>query len=157
MSIRVNENNFQNLDGNIQGNKHFYYLKVYYEDTDAGQIVYHTNYLKYFERARTSLLNLLKIDQVDLRKKYKINLVVRKANIMWHKPAIFNDTILIKSCLKYAKNSSITIKQTAYRVCDEVNQSELLVTGTIQIVAIDNEFKVKRITKILNNKFFQNK
>ena len=157
MSIRVNENNFQNLDGNIQGNQHFYYLKVYYEDTDAGQIVYHTNYLKYFERARTSLLNLLKIDQVDLRKKYNINLVVRKANIMWHKPAIFNDTILIKSCLKYAKNSSITINQSAYRVCDKVNQSELLVTGTIQIVAIDNEFKVKRITKILNNKFFQNK
>ena len=63
-----NKNNFQNLNGAIQGNEHFYYLKVYYEDTDAGQIVYHTNYLKYFERARTSLLNLLKINQVDLRK-----------------------------------------------------------------------------------------
>ena len=39
------KNNFQNLNGTIQGNEHFYYLKVYYEDTDAGQIVYHTNYL----------------------------------------------------------------------------------------------------------------
>ena len=47
-------NNLQNLDGIIQGKEHYYYLRVYYEDTDAGQIVYHTNYLKYFERARTS-------------------------------------------------------------------------------------------------------
>ena len=57
-------NNLQNLDGIIQGNEHYYYLRVYYEDTDAGQIVYHTNYLKYFERARTSLLNLLKMQDV---------------------------------------------------------------------------------------------
>ena len=151
------KNNFQNLNGSIQGNEHFYYLKVYYEDTDAGQIVYHTNYLKYFERARTSLLNLLKINQVDLKKKYNISLVVRKANIIWHKPAFLNDTILIKSCLKYAKNSSITISQYAYRVMNVDEEYELLVKGIIQIVAINSEFKVKRINKILNNKFFQNK
>ena len=113
-----NKNNFQNLDGVIQDNIHLYYLKVYYEDTDAGQIVYHTNYLKYFERARTSLLNLLKIDQTYLSKKHNVNLVVRKAELMWHKPAFFNDTILIKSCLKYAKNTSITVNQFAYRFFD---------------------------------------
>ena len=152
-----NKNNFQNLNGAIQGNEHFYYLKVYYEDTDAGQIVYHTNYLKYFERARTSLLNLLKINQVDLRKNYKISLVVRKANIIWHKPAFLNDTILIKSCLKYAKNTSITIDQQACRFSGMGEGNELLVSGTIQIVAINKEFKVKRINQILNCKFFQNK
>ena len=152
-----NNNNFQNLDGIIQGYNHFYYLKVYYEDTDTGQIVYHTNYLKYFERARTSMLNLLNIDQVDLRKKHNINLVVRKADLTWHKPALFNDTILIKSCLKYAKNTSITMKQEAYLFVDVDKKNELLVSGTIQLVAINNEFKVKRIKKILNSKFFQNK
>ena len=157
MKPSVNENNFQHLDGLIQGNNHFYYLKVYYEDTDAGQIVYHTNYLKYFERARTSLLNLLKVNQVDLRKNYNLSLVVRKADLIWHKPAFFNDKILIKSCLKYAKNSSITIKQIAYRFFDIEKKIELLVSGTIQIVAINNEFKVKRINKIMNNEFFQNK
>lgn len=149
-------NNLQNLDGIIQGNEHYYYLRVYYEDTDAGQIVYHTNYLKYFERARTSLLNLLNIDQVDLRKNHNINLVVRKADLIWHKPALFNDTILIKSCLKYAKNTSITFNQQAYRFFDLDKKNELLVSGTIQIVAINKELKVKRINKILNNKFFQN-
>ena len=121
-------NNFQNLDGIIQGNEHYYYLRVYFEDTDAGQIVYHTNYLKYFERARTSLLNLLNIDQVDLRKNHNINLVVRKADLMWHKPALFNDKILIKSCLKYAKNTSITFNQEAYRFFDLDKKNELLVS-----------------------------
>ena len=151
------KNNFQNLDGVIQDTNHFYYLKVYYEDTDAGQIVYHTNYLKYFERARTSLLNLLKIDQVNLRNNLNINLVVRKADLMWHKSALFNDSIFIKSCLKYAKNTSITINQSAYRFLEVDKKSELLVSGNIQIVAINEEFKVKRINKILNNEFFQNK
>ena len=150
-------NNLQNLDGIIQGNEHYYYLRIYHEDTDAGQIVYHTNYLKYFERARTSLLNLLNIDQVDLRKNHNINLVVRKADLTWHKPALFNDIILIKSCLKYAKNTSITINQKAYRIFDKGKKFDLLVSGTIQIVAINNEFKVKRINKILNNEFFKNK
>tara|TARA_B100000242_G_scaffold2701_1_gene1615 strand:- start:91 stop:561 length:471 start_codon:yes stop_codon:yes gene_type:complete len=153
----IYNNSLQNLDGIIQGNEHYYYVKVYYEDTDAGQIVYHTNYLKYFERARTSLLNLLNIDQVDLRKNQNINLVVRKADLMWHKPALFNDTILIKSCLKYAKNTSITIYQQAHRFCEIKEKDELLVSGTIQIVAIDKEFKVKRINKILKSNFFQNK
>ena len=153
----VYNNNLQNLDGIIQDNEHFYYLRVYHEDTDAGKIVYHTNYLKYFERARTSLLNLLNIDQVDLRKNHDTNLVVRKAHLMWHKPAQFNDKILIKSCLKYAKNSSITINQKACRVFAMQNKNELLVSGTIQIVAINKEFKVKRINQILNCKFFQNK
>ena len=152
-----NNNNLENLDGVIQGNNHFYYLKVYYEDTDAGQIIYHTNYLKYFERARSSLLNLLEINQIELREKHHISLVVRKANIMWYKPAFLNNTIMIRSCLKYAKNSSITIKQSAYRIMDMNKEDELLVTGIIQIVAINNEFKVKRINKILNANFFQNK
>ena len=150
-------NNVQNLEGVIHGNVHYYYVKVYHEDTDAGQIVYHTNYLKYFERARTSLLNLLNIDQVDLRTNHNINLVVRKANLIWHKPALFNDTILIKSCLKYAKNTSITISQQACRFSGMGRGNELLVSGTIQIVAINLDFKVKRINQILNCKFFQNK
>ena len=151
------ENNLQNLDGIIKCNEHYYYLKIYHEDTDAGQIVYHTNYLKYFERARTSLLNLLNIDQVDLRKNYNINLVVRKADLMWHKPALFNDIILIKSCLKYAKNTSITLLQEAFRFCEIDEKNELLVSGMIQIVAINTQFKVQRINKILKSEFFQNK
>jgi len=148
--------NFQNLDGIINNNVHHYVVKVFYEDTDAGQIVYHTNYLKYFERARTCLLNLLKIDQINLKKNHDIILVVRKADIKWFRPAVLNDTLLIETCLKYAKNSSITIHQLAYRHSDMNKSKELLVSGVIQIVAMSSSFRVKRIKKILKNPFFQN-
>ena len=150
------EINFQNLEGIINKNIHYYVVKVFYEDTDAGQIVYHTNYLKFFERARTSLLNLLKIDQINLKRNHDIFLVVRKADIKWLKPALFNDTIVIETCLKYAKNSSITLQQFAYRYCYINEKKELLVSSNIQIVAMSSGFKVKRINKILGNSFFQN-
>ena len=146
--------NFNNLDGKIINNKHYYPVKIFYEDTDAGGIVYHSNYLKFFERARTSLLNLLKIDQLNIKKQDDVILVVRKADIIWNKPAKLNDTLIIKTCLKYAKNSSITLKQNAF-INDE-NSTDLLVKGVFQIVAVDSNFRVKRIKSILQSNFFKN-
>lgn len=145
---------FNNLDGKLINNKHYYPIKIFYEDTDAGGIVYHSNYLKYFERARTSLLNLLKIDQIKLSQKHDTKLVVRKGDIIWHKPAKLNDTLLIETCLKYAKNSSITLEQKAF--INNKNETDLLVTGLFQIVAVNDNFKVKRIKSILQSNFFIN-
>ena len=145
---------FNNLDGKLINNKHYYPIKIFYEDTDAGGIVYHSNYLKYFERARTSLLNLLKIDQIKLSQKHDTKLVVRKGDIIWHKPAKLNNTLLIETCLKYAKNSSITLEQKAF--INNKNETDLLVTGLFQIVAVNDNFKVKRIKSILQSNFFNN-
>ena len=145
---------FNNLDGKLINNKHYYAIKIFYEDTDAGGIVYHSNYLKYFERARTSLLNLLKIDQIKLSQKHDTKLVVRKGDIIWHKPAKLNNTLLIETCLKYAKNSSITLEQKAF--INNKNETDLLVTGLFQIVAVNDNFKVKRIKNILQSNFFNN-
>jgi len=145
---------FNNLDGKLINNKHYYPIRIFYEDTDAGGIVYHSNYLKYFERARTSLLNLLKIDQIKLSQNHDTKLVVRKGDIIWHKPAKLNDTLLIETCLKYAKNSSITLQQKAF--INNKNETDLLVTGLFQIVAVNDNFKVKRIKSILQSNFFNN-
>ena len=145
---------FNNLDGKLINNKHYYPIKIFYEDTDAGGIVYHSNYMKYFERARTSLLNLLKIDQIKLSQNHDTKLVVRKGDIIWHKPAKLNDTLLIETCLKYAKNSSITLEQKAF--INNKNETNLLVTGLFQIVAVNDNFKVKRIKSILQSNFFNN-
>jgi len=150
-------NNFENLDGSITGDKHFYRLRVFYEDTDSGQIVYHTNYLKYFERARSSLLNLLKINQLNLKKECDIILVVKKVDVNWYKSAKLNDKLVIETCLKYAKNSSITLNQVAFKYDSNNHEHELLVSGVIQIVAINSQNKVRRMNTILNHKFFQNK
>ena len=151
------KNNFENLDGFIKNDKHFYPLRVYYEDTDAGQIVYHTNYLKYFERARSSLLNLLEIDQLKLKKEDDIILVVKKVDVNWYKSAKLNDKLLIETCLKYAKNSSITLKQDAYKHVSNSNKNVLLASGIIKIVAINGLNKVQKMNSILNHKFLQNK
>ena len=145
---------FNNLDGKLINNKHYYPIKIFYEDTDAGGIVYHSNYLKYFERARTSLLNLLKIDQIKLSQKHDTKLVVRKGDIIWHKPAKLIDTLLIETCLKYAKNTSITLEQKAF--INNENETDLLVTGLFQIVAVNDNFKVMRIKSILQSNFFNN-
>ncbi len=144
--------NFNNLDGKIIKNRHYYPVKIFYEDTDAGGIVYHSNYLKFFERARTSLLNLLKIDQLNIKKQDDLILVVRKADITWNKPAKLNDILLIETCLKYAKNSSITLEQKA--CINNQNLTSVLVTGLFQIVAVDSNFKVRRIKNILQDTFF---
>ena len=145
---------FNNLDGKIINHKHYYPIKIFYEDTDAGRVVYHSNYLNFFERARTSLLNLLKIDQVKLSQKHDIKLVVRKGDIIWHKPGKLNDTLLIETCLKYAKNSSITLEQKAF--INNKTATDLLVTGLFQIVAVNDNLKVKRIKSILQGNFFNN-
>jgi acyl-CoA thioester hydrolase len=145
---------FNNLDGKIINHKHYYPIKIFYEDTDVGRVVYHSNYLNFFERARTSLLNLLKIDQVKLSQKHDIKLVVRKGDIIWHKPAKLNDTLLIETCLKYAKNSSITLEQKAF--INNKTATDLLVTGLFQIVAVNDNLKVKRIKSILQGNFFNN-
>ena len=145
---------FNNLDGKLKNNKHYYPIKIFYEYTDSGGIFYHSNYLKYFERARTSLLNLLKIDQIKLSQKHDTKLVVRKGDIIWHKPAKLNDTLLIETCLKYAKNTSITLEQKAF--INNENETDLLVTGLFQIVAVNDNFKVMRIKSILQSNFFNN-
>ena len=69
-SLKSEINNL--INGEIINDTHYYITRIFYEDTDAGGIVYHANYLKYFERARTSLLNLINIDQKKLLEKKKI-------------------------------------------------------------------------------------
>ena len=64
-----------------------------------------------------------------------------KGDIIWHKPAKLNDTLLIETCLKYAKNSSITLEQKAF--INNENETDLLVTGLFQIVAVNDNFKSK--------------
>ena len=146
----------KNINGISSGGNHYYLVRVFYEDTDSGGIVYHSNYLKYFERARTSLLNLMNINQKTLFDEEGLSFVVRKVSMKITTPFYLNDIIIIETRLKYAKNSSITIQQLAYRYCDMTKSKELLVSGIIQIVAMSSSFKVRRINKVLKNSFFQN-
>ena len=113
-SLKSEINNL--INGEIINNTHYYITRIFYEDTDAGGIVYHANYLKYFERARTSLLNLINIDQKQLLEKKKLGFVVRDINLRINKSFQFNQILLVKTCLKSAKKSCIVLKHEAYEI-----------------------------------------
>ncbi len=74
-------------------------VRIYFEDTDSGGVVYHSNYLKFMERARTEWLRSLDLNQADLKKKDKIMFVVAKVNIDYKKAASFNDELDIETSL----------------------------------------------------------
>src|SRR6187551_3265334 len=72
-------------------------VRVYYEDSDAGGVVYHSNYLNFMERARTEWLRALGFEQTHLRDVLKVVFVVHSAQIAFKKPAKFNDLLTISS------------------------------------------------------------
>ena len=151
--LKSKVNNF--ISGKIINDTHYYIIRIFYEDTDAGGIVYHANYLKYFERARTSLLNLINIDQKQLLEKKKLGFVVRDINLRINKSFQLNQILLVKTCLKSAKKSCIVLKHEAYETFQDTISENPNVVCEIQIVMIDEKNKVKDITKILDHPFFK--
>ena len=89
-------------------------LRVYYEDTDAGGVVYYANYLKFFERGRSEWLNYLEIDQVKLLSE-NVALVVRKADIDYIKPARLNDELDVVSVVTRVSGASVVFEQQLFR------------------------------------------
>ena len=143
------------INGEIINNTHYFVTRIFYEDTDAGGIVYHANYLKYFERARTSLLNLIKIDQKELLEKKKLGFVVRDINLRINKSFQLNQILLVKTCLKSAKKSCIVLIHEAYETIQNTICKIPNVVCEIQIVMINDKNKVKNISKILDHPFFK--
>ncbi|WNO61909.1 tol-pal system-associated acyl-CoA thioesterase [Rheinheimera sp. MMS21-TC3] len=88
-------------------------VRVYYEDTDAGGIVYYANYLKFFERARTEWLRALGVEQ-DLLLANNVAFVVKQVLMDNNKPAKFNDLLTIQSQISTLKRASIVFKQQVY-------------------------------------------
>ena len=117
--------------------------RVYFEDTDSGGVVYHANYLKFMERARTEWLRSLGLDQIKLKQEDKVMFVVRKIDIQYKIPARFNDELLIQTdCVKNT-DYSIILKQNILR------DQQIITEGKVEIVCINADlFKPVRIPKI---------
>ena len=109
-------------------------IKVYYEDTDAGGVVYYANYLKFFERARSEWLNALGLDQALLLDD-DIAFAVQKAEIEYIKPARLNDDCLVKSIIVEAKGASLTFEQALYMTKKD-EQEKLLCKATIKVACL---------------------
>ena len=90
-------------------------IRVYYEDTDAGGVVYHSNYLNFMERARTEMLRKAGFEQDELAGELGIVFVVSSLELKYHKPAKFNDQLLVSVSIEKLSRVSIRFKQTVYR------------------------------------------
>lgn len=108
--------------------------RVYFDDTDAGGIVYHANYLRYMERARTDWLRSLGVSHTELARGERIVLVVRDAQLEFLKPARLDDELLIDVRLLALRRASIQLAQTVRSSAGP----ELLATGTVRIAALSS-------------------
>jgi acyl-CoA thioester hydrolase len=90
-------------------------VRVYWEDTDAGGIVFYANYLKFFERARTEWLRHLGMGQQALRQATGGMFVVLDTQVKYHKPAVLDDLLCVSAALAETGRASLVIQQTAAR------------------------------------------
>ncbi len=113
------------------GSVHQYEVRVYYEDTDAGGIVYYANYLKFMERARTEWLRDLGIEQ-DVLLADNLGFVVRRVEMDNHRPARFNQLLNIESQITKLNRASLIFEQTIYN-----HNNELLVSAVVYVACVD--------------------
>lgn len=106
--------------------KNFYYkLKVYYEDTDAGGIVYYANYLKFLERARTEALLTFGFSNIKIKNEFDCHIVVKSCNIEYIKSAVLEDQLNIRSFVKSVTKTSFTINQIITRNEDVILEAKI--------------------------------
>ena len=99
------------LDGGFDDGDHRYWLRVQYEDTDAGAIVYHAQYLAFAERARSAWLRCLGIDQPAMLADDRLGFVVRRIEVDFHQPASLGDVIEVESSLLRLGGASLKLQQ----------------------------------------------
>ena len=116
-------------------------IRVYWEDTDAGGVVFYANYLKFFERARTEWLRSLGIAQQSLREQTGGIFVVTSAQLEYLRPARLDDQLIVTASLKSAGRASLTIEQQALLVSPDSQTQEptLLCEGSIRIGWVDGQ------------------
>jgi len=117
---------------------------VYWEDTDAGGIVYYANYLKFMERCRTEWLRFLGIDQLQLRRERQLQFAVVNVAVDFLRPAILNDEVLVTAELARLTGATILFKQTIWR--DDLK----LIDATARVACLDSgTLKPRAIPKVL--------
>ncbi len=106
-------------------------LRVYYEDTDSGGVVYHSNYLNFMERARTEWLRALGFEQPALKTDLGIIFVVHSMALIFKSPAYFNDLLEVRARLLKIGHGSMEFSQSVTR------EDNLLVEATVKLACVD--------------------
>jgi acyl-CoA thioester hydrolase len=111
-------------------------VRVYWEDTDAGGVVYHASYLRFMERARTDWLRSLGIDQAALLQDERRQFAVVEASIRYHRPARYDDMLLVSVRVEELRGASLVMQQEIRR---EGVGNELLLSATIRAACLDSD------------------
>ena len=121
-------------------------VRVYYEDTDSGGVVYHANYLNFMERARTEWLRALGFEQTNLRAQLHVIFVVHSMALQFKSPARFNDEIVVQSQITRVGHGSIEFTQTIMRA------AQTLIIASVKLACVDSEtFKPTPIPDVVKN------
>jgi len=128
--------------------KNFYHkLKVYYEDTDAGGVVYYANYLKYLERARTEALTTIGLSNLQIKEKFGTLIIVKSCNIEYKKSAHLEDELSIRSFVKSVTKTSFFMNQFITK--DEFS----IVEAQVHLVFVNEKGKPIKVPDIIFKNF----
>ena len=126
-------------------------IRVYYEDTDAGGIVYYANYFKFTERGRTELLRDLGVSQSEILKKYDIKFIVHSVSMKYINPAFLDDQLTVETKINNLKKASVDFNQNIYMVLN--NKKIDIVNSKCRIVYINSNQKINAIPDLILKKF----
>ena len=124
-----------------------YNFKVYYEDTDAGGVVYYANYLKFLERARSEAIYSIGFSNLDLKRTNDVIIVVKSCNINYIRPAKFEDKLLVHSSIISISKASFKMNQIIIRQEEKITEAEVV------LVAINSSGKPTKLPEELLKKF----
>ena len=122
-------------------------IKVYYEDTDAGGVVYYANYLKYLERARTEALIKIGLSNLKIRDNFKALIIVKSCNVDYKKSAYLEDQLNVKSYI-------LSFTKTSFVMCQTIIKNKIvIVEAKIHLVFVNEKVKPIKIPKLVVDKF----
>ena len=125
----------------------FHNIKVYYEDTDAGGVVYYANYLKFLERARTEALFTIGFNNKKIKGDYGALIVVKSCNIEYKKPSYLEDELKIRSFVKSVTKTSFVMFQFITK------DYELIVEAKVHLVFVDKDGKPMKVPEVIFKDF----
>ena len=121
-------------------------VKVYYEDTDVGGVVYYSNYLKFLERARTEFLSSIGLSNKKLLNEYKTLIIVKSCNIDYLKSAKLEDKLKIYSSIESFRKASFIMLQNIKK------DNDLIIKAKLKLVTVNQKGKPIKIPSVLENK-----
>jgi acyl-CoA thioester hydrolase len=125
----------------------FHKLKVYYEDTDSGGVVYYANYLKFLERARTEALVSIGFSNKKVKEQFNSLIIVKSCNIEYKKPAYLEDELNVRSFVKSITRTSFFMNQIITK------KDEIIIEAQIHLVFVNDQGKPVKIPDEIYSKF----